>query len=84
MLLIAVSQVVFRNGEGALQVFPSLLDVINEARLNLVIFHLRNDDVVSAFNLMKELEPATPQVIVNITTTMDISNTNAFIPRNTF
>ncbi|KAJ3251741.1 Intraflagellar transport protein 56 [Boothiomyces macroporosus] len=54
-------QVVFRNGEGALQVFPSLLDVIPEARLNLVIYHLKKDDIVSAFNLMKDVEPATPQ-----------------------
>ncbi|TPX55336.1 hypothetical protein PhCBS80983_g05388 [Powellomyces hirtus] len=53
--------VVFRNGEGALQVFTPLLDVIPEARLNLVIYHLRNDDIVSAFNLMKDVEPSTPQ-----------------------
>ncbi|KAJ3316098.1 Intraflagellar transport protein 56 [Boothiomyces sp. JEL0838] len=55
------NMVVFRNGEGALQVFPSLLDVIPEARLNLVIYHLKKDDIVSAFNLMKDVEPATPQ-----------------------
>ena len=60
--LIRHNLVVFRGGEGALQVFPSLLDVIPEARLNLVfIYHLRNDDLVSAFNLMKDVEPATPQ-----------------------
>ena len=29
-------QVVFRAGEGALQVLPPLVDVIPEARLNLV------------------------------------------------
>nr|KAJ3421422.1 Intraflagellar transport protein 56 [Polyrhizophydium stewartii] len=59
--LIRHNLVVFRNGEGALQVFPPLLDVIPEARLNLVIYHLRNDDIVSAFNLMKDVEPSTPQ-----------------------
>ncbi|KAJ3121293.1 Intraflagellar transport protein 56 [Nowakowskiella sp. JEL0407] len=53
--------VVFRNGEGALQIFPSLIDVIPEARLNLVIYHLNNDDIASAFNLMKDVEPSTPQ-----------------------
>ncbi|RKO86192.1 Tetratricopeptide repeat protein 26 [Blyttiomyces helicus] len=53
--------VVFRNGEGALQVFPPLLDVVPEARLNLVIYNLRNDDIVAAFNLMKDMEPSTPQ-----------------------
>jgi hypothetical protein len=34
-------QVVFRGGEGALQVLPPLVDVIPEARLNLVIYYLR-------------------------------------------
>ena len=34
-------QVVFRGGEGALQVLPPLIDVISEARLNLVIYYLR-------------------------------------------
>ena len=56
---------VFRNGEGALQVFPPLLDVIPEARLNLVIYHLRNEDTIAAFNLMKDVEPSTPQVRYN-------------------
>ncbi|KAI9357612.1 hypothetical protein DFJ73DRAFT_820409 [Zopfochytrium polystomum] len=59
--LIKHNMVVFRGGEGALQVFPRLLDVVPEARLNLVIHHLRNDDIVSAFNLMKDIEPSTPQ-----------------------
>lgn len=36
-----VPQVVFRGGEGALQVLPPLIDVIPEARLNLVIYYLR-------------------------------------------
>lgn len=59
--LIRHNLVVFRGGEGALNVFPSLLDVIPEARLNLVIYHLKSADLVSAFNLMKDTEPATPQ-----------------------
>lgn len=33
--------VVFRNGEAALQVLPSLVDIIPEARLNLVIYYLK-------------------------------------------
>ena len=37
-------QVVFRSGQGALQVLPPLVDVIPEARLNLVIYHLRQGD----------------------------------------
>jgi len=59
--LIKHNMVVFRGGEGALQSLPSLIDAIPEARLNLVIYHLRNDDILSAFNLMKDVEPSTPQ-----------------------
>uniref|UniRef100_A0A8C9EPB3 Intraflagellar transport protein 56 n=1 Tax=Pavo cristatus TaxID=9049 RepID=A0A8C9EPB3_PAVCR len=54
-------QVVFRGGEGALQVLPPLVDVIPEARLNLVIYYLRQDDVQEAYNLIKDLEPTAPQ-----------------------
>jgi hypothetical protein len=39
--LIRHNLVVFRGGEGALQVLPPLVDVIPEARLNLVIYYLR-------------------------------------------
>lgn len=35
--------VVFRGGENALQVLPPLVDVIPEARLNLVIYYLKHD-----------------------------------------
>lgn len=54
--------VVFRQGENALQVLPPLLDVVvPEARLNLVIYHLRHDQVSDAYDLIKDLEPVTPQ-----------------------
>ncbi|KAM6306928.1 LOW QUALITY PROTEIN: intraflagellar transport protein 56-like [Podargus strigoides] len=51
--LIKEIYVVFR-GEGALQVIP-------EARLNLVIYYLQQDDVQEAYNLIKDLEPTAPQ-----------------------
>merc|ERR1711904_686296 len=53
--------VVFRNGENALQVLPPLLDVIPEARMNIVIFYLRTDEVLEAYNLTKDLEPSVPR-----------------------
>lgn len=59
--LIEHNLVVFRNGEGALQVLPPLVDVIPEARLNLVIYFLRQDDVAEAYSLIKDLEPTVPQ-----------------------
>jgi intraflagellar transport protein 56 len=40
---------------------PPLLDVIPEARLNLVIYHLRHQEVNEAYELVKDLEPTTPQ-----------------------
>ncbi len=60
-VMIRHNLVVFRNGENALKVLPPLIDVIPEARLNMVIFHLRNDDLKEAYELMKDVEPATPQ-----------------------
>jgi intraflagellar transport protein 56 len=53
--------VVFRNGENALQVLPPLLDIIPEAKLNLVIYYLRVEEVTEAYNLVKDLEPTVPR-----------------------
>ncbi|VDN60564.1 unnamed protein product [Dracunculus medinensis] len=53
--------VVFRDGDGALQILPALIENIPEARLNLIIFHLKRDDVQSAFNLAIGLKAETPQ-----------------------
>lgn len=59
--LIKHNECVFRSGQGALQTFPPLIDTVPEARLNLVIYYLRQNDVVEAYDLLKDLEPATPQ-----------------------
>ncbi len=53
--------VVFRGGENAMQTLPPLVDVIPEAKLNLVIYHLKNHEIEEAFNLMKDVEPTTPK-----------------------
>jgi intraflagellar transport protein 56 len=53
--------VVFRSGENALQVLPPLIDVIPEARLNLVIYYLKNDEVTEAYNLIKDMECVVPK-----------------------
>uniref|UniRef100_A0A7N6B0C0 Intraflagellar transport protein 56 n=1 Tax=Anabas testudineus TaxID=64144 RepID=A0A7N6B0C0_ANATE len=50
--LIRHNLVVFRGGEGALQVLPPLIDVIPEARLNLVIYYLRQDQTVHSEHLL--------------------------------
>jgi len=59
--LLSHNLVVFRGGENALPVLPPLIDVFSEARLNLVIYHLKNDDVQEAYNLVKDLEPTIPR-----------------------
>mmetsp|Transcript_15217 Transcript_15217/g.20091 ORF Transcript_15217/g.20091 Transcript_15217/m.20091 type:complete len:563 (+) Transcript_15217:223-1911(+) len=59
--LIRHNMVVFSAGEGALQALPPLVDFIPEARLNLVIYYLRHGGVQEAYELIKDLEPTTPQ-----------------------
>mmetsp|Transcript_8890 Transcript_8890/g.18956 ORF Transcript_8890/g.18956 Transcript_8890/m.18956 type:complete len:504 (-) Transcript_8890:134-1645(-) len=53
--------VVFRNGENALQVLPHLMETIPEAKLNLILYYLRREEVTDAFALTKDLEPTVPR-----------------------
>eukprot|EP00606_Chrysophyceae_sp_TOSAG23-5_P001620 GSChrysophyteH2.ASY1.ANO1.420.1 assembled CDS len=62
--LIRHNMVVFSNGDHALQVLPTVIDAIPEARLNLVIYHLRHGAVNEAYELVRDLEPTTPQQYV--------------------
>ena len=52
---------VFRGGENALQVLPPLLDLFPEAKLNLIIYYLKNDSIDKASDLMKDLRPVSPR-----------------------
>ena len=58
--LVRHNMVVFQNGERALQILPPLVGVVPEARLNLVIYHMHHGEVQEAFELMKDVEPASP------------------------
>jgi intraflagellar transport protein 56 len=49
------------NGDNALRVLPGLIDFLPEAKLNLVIYHLRHDEIKEAYELIKDLEPSIPQ-----------------------
>ena len=42
-----------------LKTFSNLLDIIPEARQNLIIYYLRNDQITQAYNLIKDLQPIT-------------------------
>eukprot|EP01028_Stygiella_incarcerata_P004741 TRINITY_DN2060_c0_g1_i1.p1 TRINITY_DN2060_c0_g1~~TRINITY_DN2060_c0_g1_i1.p1 ORF type:complete len:554 (+),score=117.21 TRINITY_DN2060_c0_g1_i1:117-1778(+) len=62
--LVRHNMVVFRDGENALAVLPALVDVIPEARLNLVIHHIKHDEIEQAYELMKDVEPSTPSEFI--------------------
>ncbi|VDL80038.1 unnamed protein product [Nippostrongylus brasiliensis] len=55
--LLRHNQVVFKDGDGALQVFPGLMDTLPEARVNLILYHLKREDIDSAMALCNDLEP---------------------------
>ncbi|CAM9128474.1 unnamed protein product [Pylaiella littoralis] len=59
--LICHNSVVFSEGKGSLKVLPPLVDFIPEARLNLVIYYLKHEGLQEAYDLIKDLEPSTPQ-----------------------
>ena len=42
-----------------LKIFNGLIDIIPEARQNLIIYYLRNDQVNQAYNLIKDMQPVT-------------------------
>ena len=58
--LVRHNLVVFRGGEDALRVLPPLVDVIPEARLNLIIHHLKVGDAQEAHRFMADLKPQSP------------------------
>ncbi|CAJ0932071.1 unnamed protein product, partial [Mesorhabditis belari] len=67
--LITHNSVVFKNGDGALQVLPALIDVIPEARINLVLYYLRRQEIEHALSLVEELEPQqAPEFIIKAIT----------------
>jgi len=42
-------------------VLPPIVDVIPEARLNLVIYHLKNEEVDEAYKLIKDMDCVVPK-----------------------
>ncbi|KAL0585020.1 hypothetical protein ABG067_005157 [Albugo candida] len=59
--LVSHNMVVFDDGAHALRILPQLVDSLPEARMNLVIYHLKQGNVKDAYDLIKDLEPSTPQ-----------------------
>ena len=50
-----------RNGENALKIFPPLMELYPEAKLNLVIYHLKKGEVELAYKIIHDLEPKSPK-----------------------
>lgn len=44
--------VVFRAGENALKVLPPLVEIFPEAKLNLIVYYLKNEEINEAFALV--------------------------------
>uniref|UniRef100_H2Z4T5 Intraflagellar transport protein 56 n=1 Tax=Ciona savignyi TaxID=51511 RepID=H2Z4T5_CIOSA len=49
--------VVFRDGRGAQQALPPLIDVVYEARINYSLYLVKNGEYADAYNLLKEFNP---------------------------
>ncbi|KAF1331583.1 hypothetical protein FI667_g4100, partial [Globisporangium splendens] len=59
--LVSHNTVVFEDGQHALRVLPPLIESLPEARLNLVVYYLKHDKLQDAYDLIKDIEPSTPQ-----------------------
>lgn len=53
--------VVFTGGENASKVLPKLVHIFPEAKLNLAIYYLKNEEIDEAYKLIKDLEPTVPR-----------------------
>lgn len=51
---------IFRGGADASRVLPPLLSLVPEARLNLIVHHLKTGDVAAAHEVVKDLKPSVP------------------------
>lgn len=58
--LVRHNQVVFSDGERALQVLPSLVNHIPEAKLNLAIYYLKQGELDAAVELVGDLDVDSP------------------------
>lgn len=57
---LAHNMCIFRGGADASRVLPPLLDSVPEARLNLIVYHLKAGDIRSAHEVAEDLKPTVP------------------------
>ena len=53
--LIENNMVVFRNGSQALKILLPLSDYLNEAKLNLIIYYIKENEFVKAFKIVENM-----------------------------
>ena len=58
--LVRHNSVVFKNGEGALQTLPGLVGQIPEARTNLAVYYLKQNELDLAAELINEMDADSP------------------------
>jgi len=58
--LVRHNSVVFKNGEGALQILPGLVGQIPEARTNLAVYYLKTGELDLAAELINEMDADSP------------------------
>lgn len=50
--------VIFHNGEDGFTVLPQLVDVLPEARFNLALLYMRQNNSAEAYNLLQSFQPS--------------------------
>ncbi|KAH0791210.1 TPR Domain containing protein [Histomonas meleagridis] len=48
---------IFQNGEDGFTILPKLVPILNEARYNLAILHMRSNESLEAYSLLKDYNP---------------------------
>jgi intraflagellar transport protein 56 len=68
--LVEHNLVVFHDGEDGFSVLPGLVDVLPEARLNLAVLYLRDNNPAEAYRLVQQFLPVDPSEVILKATVM--------------
>ncbi|KAH0790316.1 TPR Domain containing protein [Histomonas meleagridis] len=56
-LLVTHNMCIFQDGENGFEILPKLVPSLTEARFNLAILYMRENNAVEAYNLLKDYTP---------------------------
>lgn len=69
--LLRHNMVAFTDGQNkVLQILSPLIDNIPETKLNLALYHLQNDEILRAYELLEDLEAVSPQENILLAVTL--------------